>query len=191
MPKEAAEVYRRALSVGAAPFRGALAERAVLSRLRAMDAPAFARTPDVSEGLENRLVSLAGRATGLEQLYKAIKTKRYTHARVRRIVWGAYLGLTRMHTAAPPPYLRVIGIGARGNDILREAGRTKRLPVVSRHADIAPLGTFAKSIYALECRASDLYGLFLPVVQPAGVLQSSPVLHLPAYGSAQNMAETV
>lgn len=189
VPEDAALLYARALALGAAPFRPELAERAVLARLRCMDAPAFARVPDVAEGLENRLAAAARRAPGLEQLYRAIKTKRYTHARVRRIVWSAFLGLSRMHTAAPPPYLRVLGIGERGREILRTARSAGRLPVVTRHADMAALGKFAQSVYALECRAADLYGLFLPVVQPCGALQASPILRAPVLGHVRGLPD--
>lgn len=176
VPEQAAVVYRQALAAGAAPFRMAYADRAVLARLRCMDAAAFAKVPDISEGLENRIVSAVRSADGLESLFAAIKSKRYTHARVRRMVWGAFLGLSRTHTAASPPYLRVIGIGSRGQDILRCAGHFHGLPLLTRHADAAKLGAFGRHIYALECRAADLYGLFLPTVQPAGMLQRTELI---------------
>ncbi|MFT8888567.1 MAG: nucleotidyltransferase family protein [Ethanoligenens sp.] len=178
VPEQAAVLYRRALAAGAAPYRAAYAERAVLARLRCLDAAALARVPDVSEGLENRLLSAVHRASGLEPLFSAIKSKRYTLARVRRVVWGAFLGLSRTHTAAPPPYLRILGIGPRGRDILRRAGQTGSLPIVTRHADVAGLGTFARHVYELECRANDLYGLFLPCVQPTGMLQRTELIHV-------------
>lgn len=171
VPEHAAALYRKALADGTAPFRPVYAERAVLARLRCMDAAAFARVPDVSEGMENRLTDAVRNADSLEHLYAAVKSRRVTLARVRRVVWGAFLGISRAYTAAPPPYVRVLGIGARGRDILRCAGRAGTLPVITRHADAAGLDGTAGSIYALECRAYDLYGLFLPKVQPAGLLQ--------------------
>lgn len=176
VPEAAAALYRRTLADGAAPYRAVYAERAVLARLRCLDAAAIARVPDVSEGLENRLLAAVRHAGGLEQLYAAVKSKRYTLARVRRAVWGAFLGLSRSHTAAMPPYLRVVGLGPRGREILRCAGHAARLPIVTRHADVMGLGTFARHIYALECRATDLYGLFLPRVQPSGMLQRTELI---------------
>lgn len=173
VPEQAKAVYRKTLESGAAPFRMGYADRAVLARLRCLDAAAFAKVPDVSEGLENRLLAAVRRAEGLESLFTVIKSKRYTHARVRRMVWGAFLGLSRTHTAASPPYLRVIGMGARGQDIMRCAGKAGCLPLLTRHADAAGLGAFGRHIYALECRAADLYGLFLPKVQPSGLLQQT------------------
>lgn len=178
VPDQAQHIYRKTLADGAAPFRMVYADRAVLARLRCMDAAAFAKVPDVSEGLENRLLAAVRRANELDVLFDAIKSKRYTHARVRRTVWGSFLGLSRTHTAARPPYLRVVGIGARGREILRCAAQAGCLPILTRHADAAGLGTFGKHLYALECRAADLYGLFLPKVQPGGLLQQTGVVRL-------------
>lgn len=178
VPEQAKNIYRKTLADGAAPFRMDYADRAVLARLRCLDAAAFAKVPDVSEGLENRLLAAVRRANGLDVLFDAVKSKRYTHARVRRMVWGSFLGLSRTHTTVRPPYLRVVGIGARGREILRCAGQAGCLPILTRHADAAGLGAFGKHLYALECRAADLYGLFLPEIQPGGLLQQTGIVHL-------------
>ena len=73
-----------------------------------MEAADWAAIDDVTDGLENRLARAAQSATSLEELYTTIKTKRYTHARIRRIVLRAYLGIGKGDYPATPPYLRVL-----------------------------------------------------------------------------------
>ena len=68
-------------------------ETDILGKLRRSTVSELRTLPDISEGIENRLFSAAKSATTLEELYSLIKTKRYTLARVRRLVLSAYLDL--------------------------------------------------------------------------------------------------
>ena len=176
MPQASAHLLDTALREGCAPVDLQLYERLVLSRLRSMDTAALRALPDVAEGLENRLLAAAREATGLPEFYALVKSKRYTLARIRRIAAAAFLGIPAGMSASPVPYLRVLGFNGRGLEILRAAGHTARLPVVSRHAEMAPLGDFARTVYRLECRVSDQYALCLPRAQQGGREQKwSPV----------------
>ena len=60
------------------------------------------------------LASSAMREAGLDELYTLTKTRGYAHARVRRLVLYAFLGLHLNDRPASPPYLRVLGFGERG-----------------------------------------------------------------------------
>lgn len=169
MPQPAHAVLLRELEAGRAPAGLKHAERAVLARLRVMTAKEFAALPDLSEGLENRVLSAVREATGLSELYFLIKTKRYPLARIRRIVLSAFLGLEASHSAGTPPYLRVLGIGEHGPEILRRAREKAKLPVVSRASDLSALDARAREIALLESRAADLYALCMPKAGPCGL----------------------
>ena len=69
-------------------------DRAVLAAVSAMLPEDLRRVPDVSEGIENRILAAAETAETCTGLFDAVKTKRYSHARIRRIVLSAYLGIT-------------------------------------------------------------------------------------------------
>ncbi|HCC00102.1 MAG TPA: hypothetical protein DEP42_02600 [Ruminococcaceae bacterium] len=176
VPPEAATLYQQAVSVGAAPFCFSLAERAVLAQLRCLSSKTLPALPDVSEGIENRLVTAAKSAQSLQELYFAVKTKRYPLARVRRLVWHAFLHSTKEDRAILPPYLRVTGIGRQGAKILQLAGRTHSLPLLTRHSACKELDVVAKRIFHLEEKATDVYHTFLPRVQPAGLAQKVEIL---------------
>lgn len=135
----------------------AFAERAVLYKLRTASGKEVARTPDISEGIENRIISAASNAKSLEELYALAKTKRYSHARIRRIIINYFLGITSDDADTPVPYIRIIGFNSKGADLIRN--RECRLPLITKAADIPALGEAAQRIFAAECRAGDVYSL--------------------------------
>ncbi|HEX3026096.1 MAG TPA: nucleotidyltransferase family protein, partial [Clostridia bacterium] len=171
VPQPAREIYLRELESRHAPIDLRRAGSLVLSQLRRMSPADFSALPDVSEGLENRIFQSVSRAASLEELYSLIKTKRYTHSRIRRVILSAFLGINRSHTSRPVPYIRVLGFSRAGTGLLRQIKTSAALPIVMRHADIAALDPFAQNIYRLECQATDQYSLCLPCPQPCGMDQ--------------------
>ena len=146
------------------------AERAVLYRLRTMTAKDWAALPDSApaEGLPERLVRSAEQATSVEEFYTLAKTKRYTHARLRRLALWAFLGLTAADRPKEPPYLRVLGCNGRGRALLREMKARASVPILTKSAHAKDLTEPGRSLFHLESRCTDLYGLCLPQVPPAG-----------------------
>jgi len=150
-------------------------DRAVLGFLSTCPANALRRTPDVSEGLENKIRSAAGTVSTLAELYDAVKSKRYSHARIRRIVLAAYLGLTK-DLPDTPPYIRVLGMTEAGTTLLHSAQPT--LPFVMRPADIRKLSPQAQHIFELEAKADDLYALCTEARRPAGLDYTEKLIRL-------------
>ena len=123
----------------------------------------FAALPDLSEGLENRLYRASRQACSLEEAYSLTKNRRVSHARVRRLVLYAFLGL-REPLPESPPYLRALGATNRGLRLLSWSS----LPVVVRSSDIKRLPPKAQAVFRQEALADDLYGLASPTPQPSG-----------------------
>lgn len=163
VPPQAAELYRAAEQ---ADIRRA--ERAILYKMRCVSAAELACAPDISEGIENRILSAAREACSLEELYSLAKSKRYSHARIRRIILNCFLGVTAELAAARPPYIRIGGFTPAGAELLREASERSRLPILAKTADISALGEQAKAVFAAECRAGDIYALCLPHAAECG-----------------------
>ena len=143
-------------------------ERAILARLRSMTLEQAEALPDSGDGLAARLLA-AGKAAGsLEEVYALTKTRRYTHARVRRLVLWAFLGLTAADRPEHVPYLRVLGFNDRGRAVLREMWKYARLPILTKPAHVRTLSPAARRLFELEDRCTDLYGLCLSAVTPGG-----------------------
>ena len=146
-------------------------ERAFLARLRSMTEAGFAALPDsgAAEGLPARLVKAAGKAESLEEFYALAKTKRYAHARIRRLALWAFLGLTAADRREKPEYLRVLGMNDRGKALLREMKERSTLPVITKPVHIRELGEKAQQLFALECRGTDLFSLCFDKIRPCGM----------------------
>lgn len=150
-------------------------EKAVLAKLRTMRADDFLKIEDVSEGLENRIVDAIRRSVSLDEIYDSIKTKRYTHSRIRRIILRAYLGITEDYCESVP-YIRILGFNSKGKEILSQIKKKADLPIISRHSDIADLDDYGKLLYELECRCTDLYNLGYNKPLPCGTEQRSKLV---------------
>ena len=177
LPEGSRRVIREAWEQGrwADPAR---LELPLLAALRRMGREDLARLPDVSEGLENRLATAVKESAGLEQLLDRAVTKRYPRARLRRVLLSAFLGVPPEMSAAPPPYLRVLGMGPRGAEVLARAKRTATLPLSHSLARLERTGDRAAAFAALESRSTDLYNLLYPVPRPCGTDYETPLIRI-------------
>lgn len=175
MPPAAADILRQALREEGL-IRPARLESALLCRLRGMDRADFARLPDISEGLENRLYAAARQAVSLADFLALAKTKRYSLARLRRLTWAAFLGLDNRYFRTPPPYIRVLGFNRTGRAVLGELGRAAALPLVLRPRDLEGLDRRALDVFQSECKADDLFWLAADRPRPCGTDLTEPVI---------------
>ena len=171
-----AEACRAERAAGRAPAGLANCERAVLARLRFLEEADFAAWDLGNEGLYRRFARASRSAASVAELLEAVKTKRYPLARLRRMVFRAYLGLP---PAPPekPAYLRVLAANERGTVLLAGMRKTASAPVLTKPAAVRHLGPEAQSLFALEARADRLYALACP--DPAAVLdewRTGPVI---------------
>lgn len=135
-------------------------EKAVVSRLKIVPESAMRLLPDISEGLENRIFNSLKSAKNLNNLFELVKSKRYTMARIKRIVLCACLGIIEEIQSKSPPYLRILGATNKGLEVLNRAKLTAGLPVISRSSDFNGLDKFAERIFEVECNSTDFYGNF-------------------------------
>ncbi len=128
----------------------------LLARLRAMTEAEIAALPGVGEGLERRVRRLAGAAPSREALLDALKCKRYTRARLSRLLVHALLGVTEalVQRHPLPEYARLIGLREDARPLMGELSRRARLPIVANPTKLA-----GNEVFALECRATDLRAL--------------------------------
>lgn len=171
VPQNIEKLLKEAMKSGLAPVRLSRLEPAILYKLRTMNLTDFAALPDVSEGLEHRLFAAAKKACSLEEFFTLAKNKRVSHARLRRLTLAALLGLTA-DLPALPPYLHVLGLRARGAEVL-SCGAS--LPLLTRVSQLGELLEEAQHLFALEEQADDLYALLSPCPQPCGRTRREPM----------------
>lgn len=136
-------------------------ERAVLYALRKMCAEDFEKLPDVSEGLHNRIYEAVCRHNSIDEILTEIKTKRYTHARLRRILTCAVLGITKEHQNMSVPYIRVLGFSSNGELFLKQTMKTSSLPFIINVAGaLDSLNDNARDILDIEMKATNIRTVF-------------------------------
>lgn len=162
VPAEAAALYGKADAEGLL-LDNAKFETAVLALLRMQNPENFAQLRGVSEGLENRLAAAVREADSLEDLYTRLKTKRYPHARLRRLVLDA--ALQTPAELPMPPYIQVLGARKTALPRLKKAA----LPAGTALADLMRTGPDAEKIGRPHSKAVDFSSLCREKIQPMGL----------------------
>lgn len=177
MPNKAHTLLKKAINDKVAPSDYGKLDIAVLAFLRKAEPKNFSDVPDVSEGIENRILASSRNANTLAEVFDGAKTKRYTHARIRRIVLCAFLGIKKSHIACGMPYIHILGFSDNGRQLLNLAAKIASLPIAVRLSNISNLGDVANQSFKLECTATDIYNLTLPKIRNCGTeMTDSPVI---------------
>ena len=106
-------------------------------------------------------------------LLKKIKTKRYTAARIRRIILSLFLGVRAAASLGTPPYIRILACNEKGKEIISNA--SPDIPLVGRASQLKELDGRAGELFALECRADDIYALSFAPARECGAYYKTKI----------------
>ena len=138
-------------------------DTALLALLRTQTAADFAGVRSVNEWLENRLAAAVRTAADREELYALLKTKRYPHARLRRLALDAALHVPP--DLPPLPYIQVLGARKSALPRLKNAA----LPAGTALADLQRSGAQAMQIGNLHSKMIDFSALCREKTGPMGL----------------------
>ena len=95
----------------------------------------LANTAYVTEGIENRIAKAAREYGALADIAAAVKTKRYTHTRIMRIISCMMTGLTKDRLAgfadSGATYIRVLAADETGTALMKELKKKSLLPIIT------------------------------------------------------------
>lgn len=118
---------------------------------------------DVEVGFQNKLYSAAVKYEGYDEFYDEIMSKRYTNARLQRILIHILLGLTVKHTVKAKegvPYIRILGFNERGHKYLKGIKKNQEIPTFTTLKNVSKkLDEDAKALLDFNERASKIYGI--------------------------------
>ncbi len=178
VPQSVADIYHREEENNLAPCPNSKLEFGILCCMRQLSAEDIGLSPDVSEGIEYRIHDAALKASSLEELYQLAKTKRYSHARIRRIVLHAFMGFVADDYKGEPPYIHVLAMNDNGKEILKAAKEKATKPIVTKASDFDKLDDYGRHVFALEDMCTDVYSLASPVILPCGREKTNGILVL-------------
>lgn len=155
-----------------------LIENAVMFKLRSLGLDDIRQLPDISEGIENRILDSIRKSTSLNELLSDIKTKRYTMARIRRIIMSAAFSVDNSYLKKEPPYIHIIGYRKDSEDVVSAIAKNADRPVIISGKDSEKLCDFGKKVFDTECKATDLYGLAFTPPRPCGKEYKEPLIKI-------------
>ena len=98
-------------------------EKEILYAIRRLSADDIKNFPEVTEGLENAIKNASNSCNNLSELINMIKSKRYTHTRIQRILLYILLNITKkdMYLSRKNiPYARILGYSPQGKELISE-----------------------------------------------------------------------
>ena len=162
LPETTIAILKEAEESGRALLDQSRLENAMLSALVRLKADDLAALPDANEGLDNRLLEAIRKGRTVDEICAQAKTQRYALSRIRRMIFCAYLGITKEESQTLPPYVRVLAFNDKGREVLKAARKQATLPLITKPAHAFDLGGDARKIFEREALACDLYHLALP-----------------------------
>jgi len=161
IPAPAMTVFTREIQAGRTPRRDLL-ETALLSRLYRLAPKDFDDLPDAGGGAGRRLYRALWMCGSMDEIVREGSGKRYTAARMRRMLYGAALGLCAEDTKTAPSYIRVLAASEKGRAQLASLRGKTPLPVLNKSGEIKRAGLQAQKVFRLGAEAHELYRLVCP-----------------------------
>jgi len=145
----------------------------ILAQLRTATLEKLEQIPSVSEGLHYKLRESALGSANINQLFSLLKSKRYPHTRLQRIIIHSLLGTNKgqltLFDECGPLYARVLAFNQQGRLLLKQMNQYSTIPTITKTAhflsskergrsDLTPL----QNMLAVDTMASDIYALGMP-----------------------------
>ena len=115
---------------------------------------------DCTEGLENRIKAVSRGVRTFSELIDKLETRRYTRARLSRVVLSNMLGVDRglvERSLKSDLYLKVLAVSSERKDLLSLCGG--KTPLLTRKADADKLTGASKECFMKDVFACDVYSL--------------------------------
>lgn len=122
------------------------------------------QTAEGEGGLLERIRSAAEKTNTPEAFFEAVRTKKYTDARIRRAMLFAMLRVKREMLKMPPPYTVLLATNGKGREYLAEIRKSGTFPIITKPSD-APTGV--EDSYSFLRAADSLYTMCSAIIDDA------------------------
>ena len=131
--------------------------------------------PDISEGLENKILKEILNANSLNELILNSKSKRYTYTRINRILAQSFLNLEEFDLLKlckqPTPYARILGFNSTGRTILREIKSKSTIDIITK----VPKNNLCDYM-KIDILGTKAYSLLNQNINPMGDYLKGPII---------------
>ena len=130
--------------------------------------------PDVSEGLDNRIIKSLQNNLSYSSALDDIKSKRYTYTRISRILCQYFIGFDSFDTkklrSMPCPYARVLGFNSNGKSILKSIKTNSSIPLYTK------ISKESNEILNLDIQTTRAYSIINSSIGPNSDYLISPII---------------
>ena len=117
---------------------------------------------DAGDGLYNRLYNSSLEASTISSLFELTETKSYTNARLKRVMWSVFFGVTSSDVRTLPLYTQVLAMDSIGMLLLKKARKLSEIPILTKPSAISELSDAARRQKLLSDKADSVYELSKP-----------------------------
>lgn len=114
----------------------------IIFLLRKMSLKEIENILEVTEGLETRLKKFSFETNNIEELLTLVKTKRFTQAKIQRILIHILLGMTKDEFLEIEKqnlmYIRILGTTSNGKKLIKQIKQNTNIPIITsvkKHID--------------------------------------------------------
>ena len=131
--------------------------------------------PDISEGLENKILKEVLNSNSLNELILNSKSKRYTYTRINRILTQSFLNLEEFDLLSLSkmiaPYARVLGFNSIGRNMLKDIKSKGTIDIITK----VPKNNLCDHM-KIDILATKAYSLLNPNINPMDDYLKGPII---------------
>ncbi len=168
IPNSSKEHVLSAMADGSMPCDQERIASAVIANLRLNYPGGIDNIHDTMGGLYNRLEEASLEASTIQDLVRITATKKFTLARVKRVIWYSFFGVTSSEIKTVPMYTQVLAMDQKGRYELKKIKKGSDFPVLTKPSNISSLPDDAKAQKAFSDRADAIFQMTKPIPPHAG-----------------------
>ena len=162
IPKESRKTFSTNLDRGSYFIPDESWEKAILFTLRSKTAEDFKKIEDCNDELANSFEKAVSVSYDMNSLFNNLPTKRYTRARLNRIILKSVLPVEK-DIPKDIQYIRFLGFDKKGEEYLRKVSKTCALPVSHSAKILSEKSDICKKIVLAEAAACDMQSTFFKI----------------------------
>lgn len=131
--------------------------------------------PDISEGLDNKILKEVISSSSIDELILKVKSKRYTYTRISRILAQSFLNLGEYNLSelvkTPIQYARVLAFNSNGRNILKQIKFNSSVQIITK----MPQHNLCDML-KIDIKGTKAYSILNDKVNPMDDYLKSPII---------------
>lgn len=135
----------------------------ILSNIILRDSDKLNTYFEVNEGIENKIYQNVFNATSLNDLATKVKSKRYTHTKIKRTLNNILLGISKedmlkVKNIKTMPYIRILAFNDKGRKIIKTIKNNSQINIINKFSNVSFIDDeISKIMINYDIKSTNLY----------------------------------